>query len=119
MRWAIVGVLLVAGCATTKEAGVGVWESDTLYGHVEVWQRRGPDGRCLERRVTFRREAGLFIDGRPTYVRAVDTGCDDTFDMWVFRSVEEEMRADRRDLSQLLLHLMYATIPIHEHPRGL
>jgi len=93
------------------------WHQDTPYGEVTVRQMRNDAGLCLWREVTLHRRVGLYIDGRPTYVRATDYGCDDTFDDWWFRSTLEEQRADRWDLQGLLLHLMYGTMPVVEHPR--
>ncbi|CAM3340142.1 hypothetical protein [Rhodothermus bifroesti] len=124
MRW-ILGcglVLLLSGCRgmgalQEPEAGMKVWQSDTPWGQVTVRQVRSTQGLCTFREVTLHRQVGLYVDGRPTFVRATDYLCDDTFDDWRFRSVVEEQRASRWDLSGLLLHLMYSTLPIEEHTR--
>lgn len=123
MRWVIVGLaLLLGGCVGSRKAkeaegGLQVWKRDTPWGQVTVRQMRSDKGLCTFREVTLHRQVGLYLDGRPTFVRATDYLCDDTFDDWRFRSVVEEQRANYWDLSALLLHLMYSTMPIEEHPR--
>ena len=119
MRYLMLLALLLAGCASsgTLTGRLQTWTDDTPWGEVTVRQLRNDDGLCAFREVTLHRQVGLYIDGRPTFVRATDYGCDDTFDDWRFRSAMEEKRANYWDLSTLLLHLMYSTMPIEEHPK--
>lgn len=115
-------VLLLEACASSRQAqesdaGVRVWRRDTPWGEVTVRQMRGDNELCIWREVTLRREVGLYIDRRPSFVRVTDYLCDDAFDEWHFRSTIEQQRADYEDLSVLLLHLMYSVLPIEEHWR--
>lgn len=106
---------MIAACFNDPYGVCHTWERDTTYGKVTVKQVRGPDGLCIERQVELRREVGLYVDGRPDYVRAIDHGCDDVFDEWRFRTYLRQR--DVQDLSDLLLFLMYQTMPISEHPK--
>lgn len=121
MRGLIAVGLLLAGCATSARLSdyLKRWEQDTFYGHVVVRQLRSDTGACLWREVTLRREVGLWVDGRPQFVRVTDYQCDDVWDSWHFRSWLDEQRADRQDLADLLLFLQYSVLPIPEHPRQL
>lgn len=123
MRWVIIGLtLLLSGCVGSRKAqesdsGLHVWSSNTPWGEVTVRQMRSNKGLCTFREVTLHRKVGLYIDGRPSFVRATDYLCDDVFDEWRFRSIVKQQRANYWDLSALLLHLMYSTMPIEEYSR--
>ena len=111
---------VLAGCASSgRTLGdvLGTWREDTQYGQVTVRQMRSDDGACIWREITLHREVGLWIDGRPTYVRAMDYGCDDVIDLFYFRSTHEAQRANINDLQNLLIYLMYQVMPIDEHAK--
>ncbi len=120
--WKVLLLLLVLlGCASTRSVGdyLKRWEEDTTYGKVSVRQMRSSEGTCIWREIVMHREVGQWIDGRPTYVRAMDYGCDDVIDLFYFRSTHEAQRANVRDLGELLIFLMYQVMPISEHARQL
>ncbi len=110
----------IVGCGalsqTEKEEHARqVWKKQTFWGEVTIRQHRDIRGTCSFREITLRRRAGLFFDGRPTYVQATDYFCDDRFERWTFRSDDEAYRVDKRELTDLLLYLMHSLLPIEEN----
>ena len=113
-------------CVSTRNGtNVERFTSSTSWGDVEVRvvSSLRPDGnwQCAARYIIYRQSVGLKrLEYMPEYIYAVDYLCDDRFDYINLRKTEdyELLKKEGSRIYDMLLFLMYMTIPIEYHGRS-
>jgi len=110
---------LILGCASLEKASDGRFKYHKYLDkyNITVIIHRNSDGLCLMREVILDHESGMRFNAgdSPSYVRALDYGCDEVFDFFIFRDPVEKDRTDFRLLSQKLNFYFYLVAPIEQH----
>jgi len=123
--WFAAALFWISACASTSMTITERFTSDTPWGSVEVKvaAARRDDGhyQCVARSIRFETGVGIKrISYMPEYIYAVDALCDETFDYISLRRAEdyELLKQNGDRIYEMLLFLMYQTLPIPYHGRA-